>query len=187
MKARKLAKLGRKREDGEREPNGRLSRTTKKQIEAKNPNEMKRLRDAAILGMRDPLWGTELGRLFLRNRIDEVQFEAGKRWRNLVDTWRKNQVGPQIDPKSGLSVLFVENRGRGRDRTYDPDVVAATQETDLALRHALDALNGAGQLESRTVRDCCEMEIPIIGLSEIWWLRDGLDALATHWRLGSNK
>lgn len=187
MKARKLAKLGRKREQGEREPNGRLSRATKKQIEAKNPNEMKRLRDAAILGMRDPLWGSEIGRLFLRGRIDEVQFEAGKRWRNLVDTWRKNQVGPQIDPKSGLAVLFVENKGRGRDRTYDPDVVAATQETDLALRHALDALNEAGQLESRTVRDCCELDIPIVGLSEIWWLRDGLDALASHWRLNAKR
>jgi len=183
MKARKLAKLGRKREQGEREPNGRLSRATKKDLDTKSPNEVKRLRDAALLGMRDPMWGTEIGRLFLRSRIEARQFEAGKRWMNLVELWRKDQGETGLAPKSGLAALHVENRGRGMDRSEDPTAIERSRELSDTLHKARDALDSAGFLESRTVRDCCEQNMPIIGLSEIGWLRDGLDALADHWRI----
>jgi hypothetical protein len=44
-------------------------------------------------------------------------------------------------------------------------------------------LDGLGLIWSRTVWDCCELDRAVVGLSEIWWLRDGLDALAQRWRM----
>ena len=177
MKARKLAKLVNGRAAAEREPNGRLSRATKVEIDARSPAEVKRLRDAAILGMRDPLWGTELGRLFLRNRITPQQFEAGKRWRSLVECWRRLQGGPSPHEKGGLAPLHTETRGRGMDNANDPATIKRTRELDHELGAALDVLQAGGarqaHLCSSTVRDCCELDRPIIGLAEIAWLQDG--------------
>ncbi len=44
-------------------------------------------------------------------------------------------------------------------------------------------LDGLGLIWSRTVRDCCKRDMAVVGLSEIWRLRNGLDALAKHWRM----
>ncbi|WP_262298407.1 hypothetical protein [Microvirga sesbaniae] len=183
MKARKIAKLGRQRAKGEREPNGRLSRAVKAELDARSPNEVKRLRDAALLGMRDPLWGTEIGRLFLGNRIDARHYEAGKRWANLVESWRRDQGLAALAPRSGLAALPIG--ARGPDRSQDPTAAARSRRLADALSDARDALDAAGFLESRIVRDCCEQNAPVVGLSEIRRLRDGLDALAEHWRISS--
>ena len=63
-----------------REPNGRPQRPP----ELPPPSEVRRLRDAALSGMRDSTWGTELGRLYLVGKITATMFAAGKRWGELA-------------------------------------------------------------------------------------------------------
>ena len=59
----------------QREPNGRPQRERETP-----PAQVRRLREAALAGLRDPQWGTELGRLLLTKAIDEAMYAAGRRW-----------------------------------------------------------------------------------------------------------
>ena len=43
------------------------------------PAELVRLRDAVARGLRDPMWGTELGRLFLEGKLTAEEYEAVKK------------------------------------------------------------------------------------------------------------
>ena len=85
-----------------REPSGRLSRSHRGRDRCGQPGCCRRLRDAALQKHADPLWGTEIGRLFLCHKLTAAQFEAAKRWQRLAS----NTVTPLA--------LRLPTRGRAR-------------------------------------------------------------------------
>jgi hypothetical protein len=66
-------------------------------------------------------------------------------------------------------------------------VVKRTIDLGRELKAALDVLRSgnprAAHATCATVRACCELDHPVIGVAEIARLKGGLDALGEHWRI----
>jgi hypothetical protein len=165
-----------------REPNGRLSRSTAEAVEACAPAEVRRLRDAAIRGMRDQEWGTHLGRLFLEGKIPGALYEAGRRWSRLAAL----ATAAIRAPKAPGASAFIP---RANGEEADPDshegrkIAARELETCVEFAEAHGALWGGGELAVRAVRDVCESDRPPVGHEQLRNLRVGLEWLALHWGL----
>jgi hypothetical protein len=166
-----------------REPNGRLSRATSHEIDAKSPAEIRRLRDAALAGMRDPEWATEIGRLFLDGRLAAALFEAGKHWARLAVACRAAIAAPREFPRVSV---FVEKAG-GHDPDPDSDEGRKQAERDrLIVAEFMEAhavLKGAGALAESVVRNVCEDNKALVGHGQMVALNAGLSWLAQHWGL----
>jgi hypothetical protein len=162
-----------------REPNGRLQRPSAAVTNAVSPAEIRRLRDAALVGMRDHEWGTELGRLFLQDEIEPVEFEAGKRWGRLVEAYHRATGAPPV-----RSMAFDR---APRSAQVDPESeegqaqAAADRAIAEDMREAHAVLMSAGMRAERAVRQICEereASVSVVGLDN---LRAGLRWLAKHW------
>lgn len=161
-----------------REPNGRHQRE-----KSPAPTQVKRLRDAALAGMTQPEWGTELGRLFLNDVITDAMYAAGKRWREWAATFHKAiGVFPvrSASPQTGRA-------GSPPDPDSPEGQKIARRESDAAERFfaAHAALTAAGAREERIVRALCERNEAPCGFEELMRLRKGLLALVSHWDLTS--
>lgn len=182
MLAQQVA-AGRKPQEGIREPSGRLSRSARKEVGADSVNEIKRVREAALAGMRDPIWGSELGRLFLNGKINAEQFRAGRQWSQLIARWRAVHVGPRINPKPGLSALFrVGSCGPGPGSAAD--ILADQREQAIAelVDEVLDSFaRGPTDPALVALRECCELDVAPIGYGGLLLLSDGLDHLVALW------
>jgi hypothetical protein len=163
-----------------REPNGKPSRAGREREYP--PAQVKRLREAALSGLRDPEWGTELGRLLLNGVITDAMYAAGKRWAELAARY-KNVLG--IFPIKSSSA-----EGGSWGHQPDPDSPRG-QEIAKADRNSMEAYfeaeaalvmhMGPGVLPM--VRSVCEEgQIPG-GYYEVLNLRIGLLKLVTHWGL----
>jgi hypothetical protein len=162
----------------EREPNGRRSRSG--QPKEYPPAQVKRLRDAAMAGLRDPEWGTNAGRLFLDGTLSPECYAAAKWWREAASRYRQAICAPSADPRA----ISLE-AGRGSSAA-DPDSPAGKDE---ARRHkgaieifdkAHKVLLSAGKLAERAVRRLCENDESPVGEEERKHAISGLLALATH-------
>jgi len=139
------------------------------------PAQVKRLRDAAMAGLRDPEWGTELGRLYLEGTITAAMYAAGKDWREKAARYTKT-LG-----HFPVRSLLVENRGG----SMPPDIDTiegqkqARREANAMERffeaHAI--LLSAGKMAEATVRRLCEHDEGPCGMAELIALRNGLSAL----------
>ena len=166
-----------------REPSGRLSRASMEVVDAMPPGEIKRLRLAAVEGMRAPEWGTELGHLYLRGQITEHEYEAGKRWGRLVVAYHR-----AIGAKPGYPPAMTFYRS---DPAFEPD--PESEEGKKRLRYAQDIIDdmreahavliGAGMLAERSVRSVCEADQAPIGIEGLETLKRGLQWVAKHWGL----
>ena len=148
------------------------------------PAELVRLRDAVARGLRDPMWGTELGRLFLEGKLTAEEYEAGRRWGRLVTAYHKAagirapyakampiyRVEPSVEPDS------ESEEGQRRTRR-DQDIIVDMQEAHAVLA------SGAGILAERAVRSLCEANELPIGVVGLDSLRHGLRWLGHHWHL----
>jgi hypothetical protein len=144
--------MSRRKSLAQREPNGRAQREP--QLPA--PSEVKRLRDAALAGMRDALWGTEIGRLYLASKITSTMFAAGKRWSELASQYSTALCSPAPDPKA------ISLDRSSTSHKIDPDSADGRRE---ARRHAravqsfVDAhvaLKDHSRAAERIVRATCE-------------------------------
>lgn len=169
-----------------REPSGRLSRAVDAALAVAAPGEIKRLRDAALRGMADEEWGTELGRLFLTGKIDAVQYATGKKWGRLIVEYHRAIGCPPPYPKSGY---FLDQMDKGAEP--DPDSEEGKKRAKKA-RQVIDAmmeahavLFGAGKLAEYAVRAVCEANEAAVGEVGMNALSRGLDWLAEHWGLTS--
>jgi hypothetical protein len=158
-----------------RAPDGRVYRGP----EGPSPNEIRRLRDAAVRGLRDAEWGTELGRLYLERQITPEMYSAGKRWRldavrhrRAIDVFPIKPVSlekgikshpPDVDSPEGQ-----EQARRDRDAT----------ESFLEAHHVL-VMSGA----ESAVRRLCEEDQSLVGVQELYTARAGLAKLHEHYRL----
>jgi hypothetical protein len=157
-----------------RTPSGQLSRAGRQREFP--PTQVKRLRDAAMAGLRDAEWGTELGRLYLEGTITAAMYAAGKDWREKAAKYVKSLAHFPV-----RSLLF---EGRGGSLPPDPDSPEgrkqARREADAMERffeaHAL--LLTAGRMAEQVVRRLCEHDEGPCGTAELIALRAGLSALA---------
>src|SRR3990167_3899985 len=155
-----------------REPNGRPSRAGYDREYA--PTQIKRLRDAAMIGLRDSEWGTELGRLFLERVITAEMYAAGKWRREMAREYHIAIGAPQPDPKPvsyqrGISGTLPDpDSEAGKERTRrDIAAIAVFQEAHAALL-------GAGKVAEMAVRRLCEQDQGPVGIFELQYVRRGL-------------
>ncbi len=172
-------KAGRKAQQGSREPNGRLSRAARALLEPE-ANQAARLRAAALSGVADRRWSTQLGRLFLEKRISPEQYGAGCNWAKLMEQWRAIHCGPRFNPKAGLSNLFRVGGSAGSvgDLIADPREVLITDTVDKAIE---SFSRGAADPLLIAVRECVEQDLAPVGLGGWMLLDEGLALLAAHW------
>jgi hypothetical protein len=177
--------VGRRKRKGKRlsivrEPSGRLSRAGERREFA--PALVKRLRDKALRDVSDHRWGTELGRLFLEQKIDGPLFAAGERWRKLAAAYYAAIGAPQPTPRP----LSME-RG-SHSAQPDPESAAGVIRLDAERRvialmdRAHSVLVGAGKIAESVVRAVCERDENAAAF-DLVYLTNGLTALALHWRL----
>ena len=111
------------------------------------PAQVKRLRDAAMAGLRDPEWGTELGRLYLEGTITAAMYAAGKDWRE--------KAARYVSSLGHFPVRSILVENRGGSLPPDPDTPEgrkrARREADAMERffEAHHVLLGAGSSRKR--------------------------------------
>jgi len=165
-----------------REPNGR-----KKRLPPTLPpaSEVSRLRDAALAGMRDPVWGTTLGYLYLSGKVTGSQFAAGKRWADLARDYSAANQSPKqprsanLDPKGGEPPDPDSPRGLREAQQH-----ARTLHQYLA---GLGIINLAGAPARRAVENICEQGLAPVGHAQLEALGKGLSALSAFWGEGKRK
>lgn len=173
--------MGRRKSLAQREPNGRIQR-----VQEHSPAEVRRLRDAALSGMRDPLWGTELGRLYLVGKITSGMYAAGKRWAELSARYSQALCSPSPDPKA---VCF----DRGGGESPDPESHEGRREVrrhQRAIASFIDAhaaLKTASMAAERIVRSLCERDETLVGHDGMMSLSTGLSVLAHFWGLTDSR
>lgn len=165
-----------------REPNGRVQRDPP----LPPPSEVRRLRDAALSGMRDPTWGTELGRLYLAGKVTAMGFSAGKRWAEQASKYSQALCSPSADPRA-----IDLNRSGGEP--VDPDSPEGLKEARRHERAVSSFMDAYAALRStrgdaeRAVRSVCERDEMLAGYDGHLALVRGLDALASYWGLTENR
>ena len=164
-----------------REPNGKPQRH---RDSGPSPTEISRLRDAALAGMKDPIWGTQLGILHLSGKLTNSQLAAGKRWAELARDYSA-AVGAPRGPRSAA----LEASGGS---AVDPDSARGLRE---ARRHsqiihgylaALETLARASSLARAAVVLVCEQDAHPIP-TDLVALKSGLDALTAFWNGAKRK
>jgi len=170
-----------------REPNGRRSRVVTRSAPQFAPTEVKRLRDAALAGMQNPEWGSELGRLLLAGKLEAELYAAGQHWaecatryRQALDAPRPNPPPARFEPKSPAAAVDLASTAGQKQTARE---VAAIE----ALREAHAAMRTAGVLAERVVRRVCEHDEAVCGTGEFVALRRGLFALALFWGMMQRK
>lgn len=173
--------MSRRKTMAQREPNGRIQR-----VKETAPTEVRRLRDAALAGMRDPLWGTELGRLYLVGKITTPMYAAGKRWGELSVKYSQALCSPSPDPKA---ICFDRSGGE----SPDPDSYEGRKEVrrhERAVASFIDAhvaLKDVSMAASRVVRSMCERNEMLLGHEGLMALSTGLSTLAGFWGLTDSR
>ena len=170
-----------------REPSGRRSRVVTRSTPQFAPTEVKRLRDAALAGMQNPEWGSELGRLLLAGKVEPELYAAGQHWaecatryRHALDAPRPNAPPARFEPKSPAAAVDPASAAGQKQTAREVAAIVALQEAHAALRTA-------GVLAERVVRRVCEHDEAVCGTSEFVALRRGLLALALFWGMMRRK
>lgn len=163
-----------------REPSGRPSRAAEQKETA--PAQVRRLRDAALAGMADQEWGTELGRLFLSGKITPPMYAAGKKWAE-----RASRYQAAINCPVGMRSASAERVGFSSPADPDSDEGQEQVKRDvgavLAFQEAHAVLLGAGLIAERAVRGLCERDEAMTGELHALALHRGLSWLAEYWGL----
>jgi hypothetical protein len=142
-----------------------------------SPGEVRRLRDAALRGLRDAEWASELGRYYLEGKLNHAQFAAGKWWTMLAARYA-DAIGAKPHPKP-----IALERGSashqcdpGSERGLE---IAQTHERDVRrFLAAYEALQKCGTIAVKAVRDLCEYDQSPGGHHDFTRLIEGLNVLA---------
>jgi len=167
--------MGKRKPMAARKPCGR----TRPEPEPPSPAEVKRLRDASLAGMRSAEWGTELGRLYLADKISSVQYRAGRRWAAIVEAYAEACQTPRqpgtatLDPEGGKAADPDTPAGRKTAKRHKR-AVDLFNEASMALEHA-------GRLATHVTRATTESQVIPCGFLELAALRSGLQHLAAYW------
>ena len=168
--------MSRRKVMAKRSPCGRASRAGA--IELLPPTEMRRLFDAAITGLRDPLFGTMLGRIHLAGKISRAEFAAGKRWAELTTEYAVSCQAPRppqtVCSRSRRWHASRSRQRRGRRRS------SATPAPALPMPMEVCAASGR-QAAELAVEQICINEFAPAGFEQLKALQRGLRALSEFW------
>jgi hypothetical protein len=145
-----------------------------------SPAEARRLIDMAAVGLRDAIWGTTIGQLYLRGKIAASEYAAATRWYELVINYSVACRSPQ-QPRS---LLLDRTAGT---MPFDPDSEMGIKEVrrhERAMTAYADgrhALRLAGAEAERVVSAVCVEGLLPAGMNELSALRTGLRSLSAHW------
>lgn len=160
-----------------REPNGRPSRSEDER--EFSPTQVRRLRDAAMRGLRDEEWGTELGRYYLENSITSEMYAAGKWWAEKAARYANS-----IDVPGNIKAVSFQRGSLGTPPDPDSDkgreVVTRDQIAAMEFNEAHSVLCQAGAIAERVVRNLCERDESPTGHLEFYCLRLGLNMIAKY-------
>lgn len=164
-----------------REPSGRPARATEQKEYA--PVAVRRLLDAAMVGMADAEWGSALGRLYVARKVTAPQYAAGKRWAERVAKYHSAINAPP--PNARALVIGGSSRGNPPDPDSDDGQRQARRDadavTDFISAHCI--LVAAGLLAEYQVRATCERDQYPESHEQVMALNRGLLWLADHWHL----
>jgi hypothetical protein len=147
--------------------------------ELDSPTAIRRLADLARDGLRDPLWGSQLGRLHAVGKITSSELAAGKRWHELSASYASACQAP-LPPRT-------KSLDAPGDTPADPDSEAGIREArrhekaSAAYVEGKHALRLAGREAERTVESVCVKDEAVVLFAELESLRAGLSALSAWW------
>ena len=163
--------VGRPRKIGKRERNGRIARVyenPKAQVAAQ-PHRL-----AVLSKYREwPEAESEFGRLMLNDKITPAQYEAGRLYAGLADSYRAVWDMPRIHP-AGIDLTRV---GVSQGREMAPDHARSVKRR---YELAFEACMEAGHRAQRAVKDHAVFERKISDFSTLDLLKAGLDRLVVH-------
>jgi hypothetical protein len=158
-----------------REPNGRIQRSP-----TVAPSEAKRIRDEAVRKSRQSEYGSELGRLWLDDKITAPMYEAGKKWVIVAVAYSMALLSPSANPRS-LNV-----GSGGESHPVDPDSPQGEREAKFhrkAISTYLDAVDSMSRANWAAVETVCDKNLALAGYQQLLDLRHGLLILASRWNL----
>jgi len=143
-----------------------------------SPIEVVRLRDAALMGLRDAVWGSSLGWLFLNGKINASEFAAGKHWLVLATNYASALQAPRQPGTAKLDAMG--------GTPPDPDSDAGQKQARREVSAIADYLEALAVLKRypgtvlAEVQAVCEQGSVPGGIVELHRLRTGLTALGTR-------
>lgn len=147
--------------------------------------EIRRLRDAALAGMRHPEWGTVCGMLFLQGKINAEGYAAAK----LYDRARADYTEAICTPgavKSGNMQVGIVSHPPDPDSAEGREVANRDSRAVTRFYSAQEALKSAGKMAEATVIATLGGDYPV-GHEILHALNRGLSALAAHYRLTNHR
>lgn len=174
-----MARVGRKRKPGAREPNGRPDR--KEQEQRYSPAAVKRMSDTAMAAAHDPRLGTVLGRLLLLGEISARQAGAGWQWAEIAHEYYSAIGATPLQAKP----VSYERGAKGSAPDLESAAGAQMTERDKRIIKRFDrafcALHSEGHAAATACRRLCEGRgIDPDSYEERLSALRGLDALAAH-------
>jgi hypothetical protein len=174
-----MAKPGRKRKPGAREPNGRPSRAEQERVYS--PAAIKRMTDAAVMSAHDARLGTVLGRMLLAGDITPRQAGAGWQWAEIAFEYYQAIGATPLHVKAA----GFERGAKGEAPDLDTPAGEAMSERDKRTVRRFDrafvVLQSQGAESATTCRRLCEGRgiAPDTYEQRVAAIR-ALDALAAH-------
>ncbi len=174
-----MSRAGRKRKVGERFPTGQI----KPEEKPASPAAIRRLRDAALMGMADPQWGSVAGIYYLSKKIDEIEYEAAKRFGDLHAQYIAVIGGPR-PPKTSTG----ERSAKSAQIDVDTELGEAEALRHVAIMTRYNDAHGAllmvsPAVEADLIRFCSIPGETPSGYAATLRVRDGLRALAALWKV----
>lgn len=149
-----MAKAGRKRKAGAREPNGRLDRRADET--RYSPAAIKRLTDSAVMAAHDPRLGTVLGRMLLTGDINARQAGAGWQWAEIAFEYYQAIGATPLHVRP----ISLERGARGEAPDLDTPAGEAMSERDKRavkrFERAFIVLQSQGHDAATLCRRLCE-------------------------------
>jgi hypothetical protein len=171
---------GRKRKvNVERFPGGDI-----KPQEEVSPAVAKRMMLAASARFADETWGTVIGRYLLTGQITQVQYEAGRKFGALVESYDRIMLGPKPPGQS------IGEKIRGAE--IDPNSEAGEAEVERH-KQVLEAFDKArivigSHVVFEHTRSVCKGVGEIPHSYEVFLMvRAGLGSLAVAWRIDGKR
>lgn len=185
-----MAKRGRPRKAGNREPSGRLSRAAERVIPREVLEQRARavgvnLTEARERVMRDQRLGTALGVLWMRGKegkpgIDERQYRAGE---SLASLWRQWAAMAACPPRTSLNGDGSSGGNLEADVERWERIDASFKRIRMAV-WALPAGVPAWRLIEKVVMDDTVPEALNERTPSVWFaVREALDEIARHFRI----
>jgi hypothetical protein len=163
-----VIRKGRKRQTGNREPNGRLQREvrTDREMAALQPHR----RTVPVEHRLDPMAESILGRLVLRGKITRIQNDAAEKYAADVRRYKASicSIDHTMKPAPGFGEELTFEDCRKRKVAYDDAFEAACSVGQKAAKAVAHAING---VFPHSVDD----------------LSLGLSALVSHYRLTNGR